>query len=365
LIESDVILATSAPKERPEYKRDFLTCLASPEGQLVAFSYRKSWFEGGLLTEGLENASATVVFCNRKRGAQEFEFLAVRQVTIRELLPKSSSKLQETTAITVTFEVGPLPRISDADLPDLRRSWNKAIGGLEHRPRPPTHPEVKKARFVLQHPRLADSKGTASKDSWRALSEELGQCNSLKDAFFFRVGDLTRLSDGQARKDPTKKPAGSLPSVFHLEPNAEYELPMEAYSKSGATSYSDAISPVSSSDKLSVQAVTQNSAGRGSEAVLVLRSGEVVRPQIATLIIRGAKGFEHRVPRVELATRIAPRWWLAAVLVILIAVGVFLGGLPEGALGLSNGFVYLLKVVGGLIVGGATLYGLGRAPGVS
>jgi hypothetical protein len=110
--------------------------------------------------------------------------------------------------------------------------------------------------------------------------------------------------------------------------------------------------------------VTQSSAGRASEAVLVLRAGEVKRAQIATLIIQGAKGFEHLVPRVEIATQIKPKIWLAVVLTFAIAIGVVLGGLANDAFGLPQGVVYVLNGLGGLTVGLVTLFALGRVPGV-
>jgi hypothetical protein len=81
--ENTILLATSASK--PEYKRDFLTCLASPAGHRVAFSYRKSWFQPELLSTDLTGRTATIVFSEPNAAKTEFSFLAVRHVVITEL----------------------------------------------------------------------------------------------------------------------------------------------------------------------------------------------------------------------------------------------------------------------------------------
>jgi hypothetical protein len=94
--------------------------------------------------------------------------------------------------------------------------------------------------------------------------------------------------------------------------SAEYELPLETYSASGSIPYSQAIQATSSSDSLTVQAVTQKAAGRSSEAALVIRSGEVFRPEIGTIIIQGSQGLEHKVPRVEIAARVTRNPWQSA-----------------------------------------------------
>jgi hypothetical protein len=358
-----VILSTSA--QRPEYMRDFLTCLASPDAHRVAFSYQKAWFAEDLLSAGLAEREAIIVFCDAKTPHSEFDFLAVRHVLIEELVPPSTIGLRDDTAITVVFRLNSLTAVSDAELPALRASWNAALGGLDHRPRPKEHPEGNKALFVFEHPGLDEAaRESDPKQAWRVLSEELGKCTTLENAFFFRVGELRPAGIGSDGDAMASEKVGSLRHVYSLRPSSEYELPMDAYSKSGKTPYSEAIAVTASSDQLAVQAITQSGAGRASEAVLVLRAGEVKRAQIATLIIHGAEDFEHLVPRVELATRIKPNLWLAALLMAVIAVGVVLGGLPKDALGVSEPVLYGLKALGGLIVGAATLLALGRVSGV-
>lgn len=355
-----LILATSA--QRPEYRRDFLTCLASPAGHRVAFSYKKAWF-GDFPSGELVGRDAIIVFCDAASPRAEFEYIAVRHARIELLVPASIQDLRDATSITVVFTLRSLTSVTDADMPALRESWKASLTAVDHRPRPKDNADAAKARFVFDHPPLDESAGNPDeRRSWRVLSEELGTCSTLSDAFFFRVGAMREA--GATDGGLTSEARGSLHSIYPLAPSAEYELPMDAYSTSGKTPYSDAIDVTSSSELLTIQAVTQNSAGRASEAVLVLRAGEVKRAQIATIIIQGAKDFENLVPRVEIATRIKPNLRLAALLTLVIAAGVVLGGLPKDALGLSDVVLYPLKIAGGLIVGLATLYALGRVPGV-
>lgn len=343
--------------------RDFLTCVASPDGHRVAFSYQRAWFPEKLLAAGLDGRPAVIVFCDAETPTSDFHFISLRHVTIEELVPAAPRNVPGNTAITLVFRLGSFVAASDGTMEELQTSWQQSLGELDYRPRPKDHPEAEKALFVFEHPELEEAPGEPDpKESWRVLSTALGRCGTLEDAFFFRVGSLRAAKEGQALNSAA---VGSLAHVYPLTPSSEYELPMDAYSKSGKTPYSDAIAVASSSpEQLSVQAVTQSSAGRASEAVLVLRAGEVKRAQIATLIIQGAKGFEHLVPRVEIATQIKPKMWLAVLLTLVIAIGVVLGGLPTDAFGLPQGVVYVLKGLGGLIVGLVTLIALGRVPGV-
>jgi hypothetical protein len=201
------------------------------------------------------------------------------------------------------------------------------------------------------------SRGVLARSSWASARVSPTRSSSAWTVF----GDLRTLESETALK-PER--AGSLRNVYPLRPGCEYEVALDAYSSSGTTPYSDAIAPTSSSDRLTVQAVTQGSAGRASQAILVVRAGDVYRPQVATLIIHGAAGFEHLVPRVELTARIKPNLFLALVLLVVIAVGVVLGGLPSGAFGVGDPVLYGIKILGGVIVGGATVVAMGRAPGV-
>jgi hypothetical protein len=357
-----LVLATSAQRE--EYARDFLTCLASPDGHRVAFSYQKSWIADGLQGAELAGREAVIVFCDAKAPTAEFDFLAVRHVEIEQVVPPPTSDLQKDTAITVVFRLGSLVAVTDAQLPELRASWNESLGVLDHRPRPAKHADKDAAIFVFEHEALAEADGPPDQmRCWQLLSQELGECASLKSAFFFRVGAM-RAAGALEEAALETESVGSLERVYPLRPSTEYELPIDAYSKSGKTPYSDAIAVTSSSEQLTVQAITQSSAGRASQAVLLLRAGEIKRAQIATLIIEGADQFKFLVPRVELATRIKPNLRLAALLMVVIAIGVVVGGLPADALGLPDGALYGVKALGGVIVGGATLFALGRVPGV-
>jgi hypothetical protein len=357
MTQRTVVLATSAPEGRPEYKRDFLTCLASPDGQRVAFSYKKSWFEPAVLSQNLAGRRATIVFCQPVVAAS-FSFIAVRHARISRLVPDNPLGLRDSTAITIEFVLSALVAAADQELPDLRRRWDEQIGSLANRPRPSDAPDDAKSRFVLETASLTESPGPVSQeDSWRTLSVALGECSSLSKAFFFRVGPI--------RKPGTNKPvklsaAGALEQLYELGASAEYELPLDAYSASGATPYTEAITATSSSDNLTVQALTQSSAGRASQAVLVIRTGEVFRQEIATVIVAGAKGLEHEVPRVQIAARITRNRLIVVALTMTLALSVFAAGMAKGTFGLSDTFSYVVNVLGSLLAAALAVLAIGK-----
>ena len=339
--------------------RDFLTCLASPDGHRVAFSYKKSWFDPDLLTAGLLGRAATIVFCEPTGDPSDrrFSFLAVRHAEICRLVPTRADDLLPGSAITVEFLLRALVAARDSDLPDLRRQWNQTLGSHPKRPRPRDAKDAGESCFVFASEQLPESEGAlVQQDCWRTLSVALGDCGTLNGAFFFRVSPM--LKPG-SRKSLKVESVGALAQVYQLRTSEEYEVPLEAYSASGKVPYSQAIAATASSDVLAVQALTQSSAGRASEAVLVVRASEVYRPQIGTVIVAGRDDFSHQVPRVEIAAQVTRNNWVAGLLVVFIALGVFAGGLSKGALGTGN-WSYLINVAGSLLAAGLTVLAIGR-----
>lgn len=369
--DATLVLATSA--SRSEYKRDFLTCLASPDGHRVAFSYQKRWFDPALL-QGLVGRDAVIVF-SEPDSHRPFSFLAVRHITIRALVPAGTQNLLQSTAITVEFTLGRLVGVDDRQLARRRTQWQDAIKGVPGHPGSSASPQ----RFVFEVPGLAENQEIDQATSWRTLSVALGDCPTLHDAFFFRVSPIRRPPPRTVFRDPTThRPVGAAPpqpveaekvtiesfgalsQVYQLATSTDYELPLDAYSPSGDIPYSQAIATTSSSDSLTVQAVTQSAAGRASQAVLVIRTGEVFRREIGTVIISGAPTFEHRVPRVEIAAEVSRNMLVVIALAVGIAVSVFAAGLAKGTLGASDGLSYTINIVGSISAALLTLFAIGR-----
>jgi hypothetical protein len=370
--DATLVLATSA--SRPEYKRDFLTCLASPDGHRVAFSYQKCWFDPALL-EGLVGRGAVIVFSEPAPRQAPVSFLAVRHVTISALVPARTEKLLPSTTITVEFTLGRLVGVDDQELGHRCTQWQSAINGVPGHPGSSDSPQ----RFVFEVPKLAENREIDQATSWRTLSVALGDCPTLHDAFFFRVSPIRRPPPRTVFRDPTTTRSvgspppepveaetvaiesfGALSQVYALATSTDYELPLDAYSPSGDVPYSQAIATTSSSDSLTVQAVTQSAAGRASQAVLVIRTGEVFRREIGTVIISGAPTFEHRVPRVEIAAEISRNILVVVALAVGIALSVFAAGLAKGTFGAGKGLSYTINIVGSLSAAVLTLLAIGR-----
>jgi hypothetical protein len=107
-----LVLATAAQEDRPWYRRDFLTCLASPCDHVVSFSYRTRWFAPSVLSRGfaLEGEQAVIVFCAKPdEQATDFVYLPLRHVTIKALRPHEVVRRQlvdDDTYIAIDFELG-------------------------------------------------------------------------------------------------------------------------------------------------------------------------------------------------------------------------------------------------------------------
>jgi hypothetical protein len=353
-----IILATSAPDERPHYRRDFLTCVAAPEGYQMSFAYKSRWIEDELLADDLSGRPGLIVFCDApEERPNELDFVAFRHVVLDSLRPAellNPARYADETYLGIPFTLGPYVHASPRGLPDLLDAWERALRPLPHRPRPRDH-ETEETRFMFEHASLSeDEPAVGQAVSWRTLSENLARRESLDGSFFFRAINIDEAGNGE--------PVPVKDNVDVLETRGEYILSLDAHTRTG-TPFADAIETVVTSDRLFAENPRTAPLGTSEGVKVLLTAGATTRSVNTTLVVRGRENFTDKAPRLELAVRIKPRYGVSALLILLIAIGAVLAGMSTKDLGLGDA-AWGVKAVGGAIVGAAVFYAQGRTPGV-
>lgn len=361
-----VVLVTSAPPAKAEYRREFLTCLAAPEHQWASFTYRAKWIDPSLLEDRrLDGRAAILVFADVPGGVgEEFEFAAFRHATIRGIRPSDvvNRKLyDDDTYLGVDFQLGRHVHVAPNDVARQVADWTQAIRALEHRPRPSTKEGVG-TRFMFSHDAPpAESVPVESATSWRALSQWLAHRHSLDGSYFFRVRELRSIKAHQPLAPATN--GGRL--HYELLTRGEYYLELDAYSKVATPVFADAVEARATSERLLVDNPQTTTIGTGVGATITITAGPVQTAVSTTLVLCGREHVEDKAPRLELPMRISPRrmlvWWLA----VMIAVGTATSGLSKTDLGVSTITTIGIKGVGIALIVAALFIAAGRAPGVS
>lgn len=353
-----IILATSAPEGRPQYRRDFLTCVAAPTGYEMSFAYKARWITPSVRAANLSGRPGVIVFCDApKAHPEELDFVAFRHVVLDGLRPLElldPPRYTSETYLGVVFRLGAYVRASPHRLDDLLADWDHGLRQLAHRPRPQAH-ETDQTRFMFEHLRLVeDDPAVGQAVAWRTLSEELARRGSLASSFFFRVIDIrTAVADELV---PTQDDANVLAT------RGEYILSLDAHTRTG-TPFADAIETVVASDRLFAENPRSAPLAMSEGVQVWLTAGPTTRSVNTTLIVRGRNDFTDKAPRLEMAIRVRPRYGVNVLLIVLIAIGAVLAGMSTKDLGLGNA-AWAFKAVGGAIVGAAVFYAQGRAPGV-
>jgi hypothetical protein len=356
--EPPIILATSAPDSRPQYRRDFLTCVAAPEGYEMSFAYKARWIAPPLRDANLSGRPGLILFCDASRTRpNELDFVAFRRVVLDSLRPAElldPPRYTGETYLGVVFTLGPYVHASPHALDDLLRGWDQALRDLPHRPRPHAH-ETDETRFMFEHAGLSEDDAAISQAiSWRTLSADLARRESLTDSFFFRVIDI--------RAAGANEPVPAVDNSDVLDTRGEYILSLDAHTQTG-TPFADAIETVVASDRLFAENPRTAPLAMSEGVQVWLTAGATTRSVNTTLIVRGRDDFADKAPRLELAIRVRPRYWVNVLLILLIAIGAVLAGISTKDLGLGD-VAWAFKAVGGALVGAAVFYAQGRAPGV-
>lgn len=363
-----LLLFTSAPPDRPQYTLDFLTCLASPNGHRVTFSYKREWLADDVYRADLVDRRALVIFCESDENAKDMWFLPLRWATIRSFGPDEIVKedlAQPETRLALTFELDRFVYASPDTIDALTEKTTTTLRKLAIRPyrRGDGGASSKWAIFD----RFTES-GTKVKPqtAWPAHAQKLSRQNSLKEALLFQVSCPQFRWFGQT-KELRIESDELLGSAYKLRARRQYKLDVSFYLRQGDDP-KDLVRADVSSDRIRRTAPITASLGEETVATIFFSSEALASDELATVTVQGPENLPSTsTPTVAFIVRVRPTWGTMIVGGALIVAGVFFGGLSESewnkvASGLSFRQLLAIKFGAALLVAIGAFVAFRRQP---
>jgi hypothetical protein len=310
-----IYLFSSAPPDRPTYKRGVLNALCYPIEQQVELSYKKSYF-GPLLFENRRNLKGrrgVFVFVDYKGDGDDHIFTPIRCVKILGVDPKElAKKYLETTRTYVRVELGKLLMYDPA--------WNEAIRSVPGRPRP--YAQAGSPTYVIEGPDLFGTPGDISqRDIWDGLTEELSKAKSLRGCLFLATFHPRPF---RGREPCTLKPYGREQKAYRLRPKNIYRLDLRVYYPQNASipAKDREINVRSSSELLSVSQAFATAHGGPEDHSVLIECKRTIESTLATLVVDLANSLPDVVAaRPQYLLWVRPRLSIVWSFVIFVFLG--------------------------------------------
>jgi hypothetical protein len=367
-------IATSAPDDRPAYRRDFLMCMAAPVGYVARFSYRKRWYDPNIFDIPQPSGfPALLTFCERNGSRdQRFTMIPFRFATIIGFEPDEIVRKHlatEDTHIAVCFRLERFVHVSPNTIEAFETNWTDTVSGI-HEGNPNGNPE----RYVFLAP-IPDESGLVSPDtSWCALSQRLSDAPSLAQSSFVRfVGVFHRPWWLIRKRTPLQQSTFLDTPAYRIRCQRQYELEMVHYLRQESAHPPSCLVPRVSSKVLVLTAPSRQNVGHQSKAVMMLTSERVYRDEVTSITLEDPNDQAGLIPRVNLLIVLKAPAWLLFIVVLLLSLGAFSTGIssdfikeifPEENFVAqhANTFVYLVKAMGTLLVGVGAYLGFEKTP---
>ena len=379
--ESEIlIIATSAPSNRPAYRRDLLNCFCYPNGTNVYFSYRKRWIDNELLTETKklnENDKVLIVFCDNQDGQDgqaDFNFIPLRYATFIGFEPKTQIAIaEENSHIAVKFKLGDFVKYEGPlGSENKMDAWTKWMKLQPSCPRLEGHPSAEKSKFVFVANNFKDGDSKDNNLSWLELAKVMATGKTLKNCSFYRISNINEISYPQ--KDINLTKIKSLDrNFFAFKPSKTYMINLQYYLDHQKASTPKILIPRTSTQSINISFPLVENIGLSTRATVFATCKRVYETEFASLVIEDPEDKDIHVARAELSILIEPVKWLLPTMVSLIAIGAFSTGISKELVentfsGIpfitSNVFtiIILVKILGSCLVGLGSYLGFRKIP---
>ena len=376
--KSLIVIATSAPSNRPRYRRDLLNCLCYPQGHLVRFSYRRQWISDDVLSAqpGKGGAPAIIVFCDvPSRPEQDFSFLPLRLVQLEGFEPSEIVERDLATSdthIALRFRLGRFVFLAPSTAETQIEEWKSWIHDQgEVYPRPIGHPEQGKGRYVFEASNLPEREHVQEATSWITLTEHLSEARTLNDCSFFQVTGIDKLGSKGERQTVVTKQFLERPA-YRLDSGKTYRMGLR-YHMGHGPDLTKTLIPQASSKTISLTQPMTDSVGLQTEASIVIGCNQVYSHEVLTLVVEDPDDTIARAARAEFILTVHPPAWILPVVIAVLAIGALFTGVsgdtikeltPDGSMieGHASTISYAAKGLGTFLVGLGGYLGFRRLP---
>jgi hypothetical protein len=321
-----VYLFSSAPPDRPTYKRGVLNVLCYPKGHQVELSYQKSYIQTHLFERraSLANRKAIFTFIDYKALNDDHDFIPVRTVKILAVAPKEvAPRYIDTTRVYVRIELG--------DFIPYEATWNAEIQSIPGRPKPFMPGTTRDYCYVVEG---ADPFPTSceisQRDIWDQITGRISRSRSLRSCIFLATSHPRPFKDG----DPcTLQAYGLEQKAYKIEPNHIYRVDLRVFYPviAPAEPFDREIVVRTSSDLISVSQPFATAHGGPEDHSVLIACKRTIESTLATLVIdveaKDVTDVLAAKPRYLLA--VEPPKWTVRWFVFLIFLGFFLTSTSE------------------------------------
>lgn len=332
-----LIIATSAPPDRPGYRRDLLECLCHTEKTRVRFTYRRRWIDEQLLTRTYQGPQqALIVFCDLpEAGNNEAEysrFIPLRYVNFKGFEPKDYvQRVDKDSYISICFELDRFVNCGKSHITDKFSLWDGWIKSNNKRPLPLPHPRNEEGRFVFTAKNFKEDDTDDPSSSWLDLVEMLSYETSLQKCVFYRIKGFLETNQRNKNKPVHRdlyKPLDQL--AWHLKSGHQYRLDLQFYLNPNQAAPPPSLTPRSSTPSIVLCQPIWRTIGIGRDATIFIRSEKIFSEEIASLVVEDPSDSETKSAQVQFLLVIKPTVSLLITAIVLVAIGTLLTAIsPE------------------------------------
>ncbi len=369
---SVLYIVTSAPNNRPWYRRDFLNCLCYPERHRIRFTYDERWIANGVLNLPT-GTPAIVIFREDDHGGNaKPRFYPVRRARLIEFIKggPAASNSEKKMYWGIRFELGPFFGVSIGSENRWFKEWNenihKALGDVEN-----PYSESNKGSdpvFLFMGPDLKEDANVANEIKWLTLIDEISKTPSLNGCTFFRISSFVEIKSGtvSGRRRPATIPIidWSKSVAYKLRSGRLYQLELEYYLDPKQPNLAKPFKVKASTDTLKISDPVRYYLGHQAHSVFLVKSTRFYDGETASLIVDYSSSDDAYSPLPEFWVHVRPNRWILPLVALLLSVGSFATLISGATIRLYFGSTGLLGENASIIAGsirliGAVLVGVG------
>jgi len=269
-------LFSSAPPNRPNYKRGVLNALCYPAKHCMELNYQKSYISPVVFDnrEDWKDREGYFVFIDYRHDG-DLAFIPIRKFKVQSIYPaEQAQEYADGTRIYIRIQLEELILFND--------DYNQKIRNIPGRPKPHMKPPA--FYYALEYEDFSPEVSRRSqRDIWDDLVEHVAQAKSLNDCVFLSMGNIRQIGNNA---DCNLVPYGTnqaAQKAYQLRPNTVYKLDLRVYDLRHTPDSAQEIIVRSSSDLLTVSQPFATTVGGPSDHSVLIACKRTIENTLATL----------------------------------------------------------------------------------
>jgi len=269
-------LFSSAPPNRPNYKRGVLNALCYPAKHCMELNYQKSYISPTVFDnrDAWKDHEGYFVFIDYRHDG-DLVFIPIRKFKVQSIYPaEQAQEYAEGTRIYVRIQLEELILFND--------DYNQKIRNIPGRPVPHMKPPA--FYYALEYEDFSPEISKRSqRDIWDDLVEHVAQAKSLNDCVFLSTGNIRQIGNDKDCDFVSYGKDQAAQKAYQVRPNTVYKLDLRVYDLRHTPDSAQEIMVRSSSDLLSVSQPFATTVGGPSDHSVLIACKRTIENTLATL----------------------------------------------------------------------------------